>query len=191
MNTTSRSSCPLLRLVRLSIATLLLAVATVQAAPADLAVSPIAQQTTTQIKPNVMFIMDDSGSMDNEYAPESVSTSNVCFGVTAVNRIFYDPSATYLPPLRADGTSYADANFNSARSDGFNTSSSSTDLRQIGNLTTPSVSTTSSTTTATCSRSGGAPCLNGYDNTTNLTGINGTVTSTRVWTNSCSHYLWK
>ena len=191
MNTTSTTSNALRNILRrlgriAAVVPIALVAAAAQAAPADLARTPIAQSTTTQVKPNLMFIMDDSGSMDNEYAPDSANSSDVCFGVAAVNRIFYNPTVTYLPPLRADGTSYTDANFNSARTDGFNTSSSSTDLRQIGNLTTPSVSTTTSTTSATCSRVGGAPCQINYDNTTNVTGINGTVTTTRVWTTSCS-----
>lgn len=50
----------------------LLAGAPAQATPPALATAPLANATTTQVKPNLMFIMDNSGSMNQDYTPDYV-----------------------------------------------------------------------------------------------------------------------
>jgi type IV pilus assembly protein PilY1 len=40
------------------------------AASVALATAPLATSTTSTVKPNVMFILDDSGSMDWNYLPD-------------------------------------------------------------------------------------------------------------------------
>jgi type IV pilus assembly protein PilY1 len=41
--------------------------------PVSLAASPLANSTTTQVKPNLMFILDNSGSMSQDYTPDYIS----------------------------------------------------------------------------------------------------------------------
>lgn len=46
------------------------------AALTDIANAPISNNSGTVVKPNVMFVLDDSGSMDFNYLPDNVSNSN-------------------------------------------------------------------------------------------------------------------
>ncbi len=81
---------------------------------------------TTSLDPNIMFILDDSGSMDWSYLPDTISgdcSSNKCDNYgglsSARNSAYYDPTITYSPPLNADGTSLGNATFGSAWIDGY------------------------------------------------------------------------
>ncbi len=104
------------------------------AAQTDLANAPLVNSTITTVKPNLMFIMDDSGSMGWEYMPDRSSSRGISYGYygarsSQCNQVYYNPDIEYLPPVNADGTSFADAVFSAAKSNGFNGSSSSVDLR--------------------------------------------------------------
>jgi type IV pilus assembly protein PilY1 len=109
-----------------------------QAHAADISNIPLATQASATVRANLMFIMDDSLSMDSEYVPDNADYSNLCFGSSQTNAIFYNPNVVYTPPLKADGTSFADASFTAAKEDGYASSSSLRDLSSISNLTTPS-----------------------------------------------------
>ncbi len=109
----------------------------VLAVTADLSTTPLVTGTAKPIAPNVFFVLDDSSSMSWEYVPDSVAadaTKN-CFKNAGYNKMYYDPTVTYLPPVQtvnADGTTtdFANANFSSAKDDGFCTSNCATsDLR--------------------------------------------------------------
>lgn len=99
------------------------------AAATDLATVPVFSSTppTVQVKPNIMFIMDDSGSMDWDYMPDQAaafdrdSSSNLKFGHPSshCNGVYYNPAITYTPPVYADGTSYPNADFYAAPRDGY------------------------------------------------------------------------
>ena len=102
----------------------------VLAATADLSTSPLVTGTTKTIAPNVFFVLDDSSSMSFEYVPDSVAADATkrCFKNACYNRMYYDPTVTYAPPVQtvnSDGTTtnYANASFTSAKPDGFCTSS--------------------------------------------------------------------
>ena len=108
------------------------------AASVALATSPLATSTTSSVKPNLLFIIDNSGSMDWDHMPDEASDpgSAVTFNFgyyglrsSQCNQVYYDPSTTYLPPVYADGTSYPDSSFSSAEPNGFNTSGTNVDLR--------------------------------------------------------------
>ena len=43
------------------------------AALTDIASVPLASSSTTVVKPNILFTLDDSGSMDREYMPDEIS----------------------------------------------------------------------------------------------------------------------
>ncbi len=91
------------------------------AASADIANTPIDTAPSAAIRPNVMFVLDDSLSMLYDFLPETTNYTNLCYGDSRINRLFYDPTATYLPPLKADGSSYPDVPFNATVPlDGFN-----------------------------------------------------------------------
>lgn len=46
----------------------------------DLATSPLANATTTNVRPNLMFVLDNSGSMNWDYMPDLVVDANYCKG---------------------------------------------------------------------------------------------------------------
>ena len=74
---------------------------------------------------NVMFILDDSGSMEFDFMPGSDSASevpattpvNVALNAYTRNTLYYNPGITYLPWVRADDTRYSGGtSYNSAYS---------------------------------------------------------------------------
>lgn len=91
------------------------------AATTDIANSPMASSGNTSVKPNLMFILDDSGSMDWEYLPDSVSNNDgkFCYRNNYYNGVYYNPDVTYTLPVYADGTSYPDSDFFAAKVSGF------------------------------------------------------------------------
>lgn len=87
------------------------------AASVALATAPLATATTSTVKPNVMFIMDDSGSMDWDYLPDWANDSHPDTGTNydnmselfrnnGFNGVAYNPAITYTPPAlyNADGS---------------------------------------------------------------------------------------
>ena len=96
----------------------------------DLANVPMVTGVSKTIPPNVYFIMDDSGSMADDFMPDNVSgnRSKRCFRNFGHNKIYYNPATTYLPPVNADGTSFANSNYNAAKTDGFSSTSTTVDL---------------------------------------------------------------
>lgn len=82
----------------------------------DLADTPLANSTTTPILPNIAFILDDSGSMDEENMPDGNSTnaSKYCYRWHGYNTLSYNPAITYKAP-----PGYSDAKFTNALKDGY------------------------------------------------------------------------
>ncbi len=119
------------------------------AANVDLADKPLASGTSGEVKPNVMIIFDDSGSMGWTHLPDHVRDlrGKVGYRSAQCNGIYYNPAITYAPPVRADGTSYPDVAFTSAPYDGFDPGSSrvnlSTSFRAYDNTTSYSGGTDS------------------------------------------------
>lgn len=100
-----------------------------------------------QVEPNIMFLLDDSGSMEWGYMPDdlkidisrndceflsrsdsdyfyrcSESSRSYLFSA-AVNKIYFDPAATYAPP-----PGFSPASFTAAKVDGYRSISSVIDL---------------------------------------------------------------
>jgi type IV pilus assembly protein PilY1 len=113
-----------------------------QAADADLAREPLITGLTKVVAPNVFFILDDSGSMGDGGMPDQAATDlnngKICARNWGYNTIYYNPNTTYALPKKADGTSYANANFSAAPDNGFSAASTTSDLGS-----TTAVSTTS------------------------------------------------
>ena len=92
----------------------------------DISTTPLTNSVSTQVKPNIMFIVDDSGSMASRFMPEEVDGARVdkarcsnssCSSTTTngiegnppwnssqFNSIYYNPKITYLRAINADGT---------------------------------------------------------------------------------------
>ncbi|MBD8871987.1 PilC/PilY family type IV pilus protein [Rhodanobacter sp. DHB23] len=81
------------------------------------------------LPPNVVLMLDDSGSMDYDYMPDwGYMTSSTGNGKptneqarnSAINGTYYNPAVTYTPPPKADGTSYPNSpGLANAYKDGF------------------------------------------------------------------------
>lgn len=96
--------------------------------PTDLADGPLANATTAAILPNIMFDLDNSGSMAWDYMPDYVrytspgefvkwcrgvdgsNTLVLCepgdppFFASGFNSLYYNPTVTYSWPVNADGS---------------------------------------------------------------------------------------
>jgi type IV pilus assembly protein PilY1 len=104
----------------------------VQAAATDVAPAPIftSATATTEVKPNVMLVLDDSGSMDWDYMPDVAGNFSGDYGFSSnhCNGVYYNPAITYESPVNAAGASYTNASFTSAKMDGYDAASTATNL---------------------------------------------------------------
>lgn len=80
----------------------------------DLSDLPLFVQSN--VAPNMVISMDDSGSMGWGFMPDDrqVGWSFVYFRSSDYNKVYYDPEITYSPPNRADGSVESDAVFRAA-----------------------------------------------------------------------------
>lgn len=112
-----------------------------QAATTDIASAPLIASATTAVLPNLIFVLDDSGSMGWDYLPDWVNDSTYCKGSSCnfgeppyntgdFNNVYYNPAITYTPPKNADGTSKPSiTTYTSVKNDAYNIqSTSSTNL---------------------------------------------------------------
>ncbi|UMR29827.1 hypothetical protein MJ904_22770 [Massilia sp. MB5] len=115
------------------------------AAPTNIAQVPLLNISGTgTVKPNLMLLFDNSGSMEQSYTPDYVNDSlcrsraQLSSGTTACtvghppfmsadfNRQYYNPALRYQPPIKWDGTFYQEqtagntSNWTNVVSDGFN-----------------------------------------------------------------------
>lgn len=112
---------------------------------------PLAKAASQPVPPNLLFILDDSGSMDWAHTPDFVddsmcrqtnsttSLTGCAIGMppytsTSFNKQYYDPRIRYTPGVKADGTSYPEMNsayttgWTQVPTDGYKSSSSKTNL---------------------------------------------------------------
>ncbi|HIV73173.1 MAG TPA: PQQ-binding-like beta-propeller repeat protein [Candidatus Aquabacterium excrementipullorum] len=90
-------------------ALLALCAAQAHSAVTDIATSPLQTSTATLVKPNIFFILDDSGSMYWDFMPdwaEDYKSTTALVRNSRFNGVFYDPAVTYTPPVKYDGSSY-------------------------------------------------------------------------------------
>src|SRR5690348_11786286 len=95
--------------------------------------SPTPPEDMVTVPPNIVLMMDDSGSMGFDYMPDwdYLTTPNV-WGARdpAVNGVYYNPATVYTPPPKADGTLYPDSpGLTGAYLDGFTDTSHTRDVR--------------------------------------------------------------
>ena len=102
----------------------------------ELSATPVNQ--TKAVPPNIAVTFDDSGSMASDYMGDNrpfddrgwgnpyrcagVINPSVASGIGAhvMNGVYYNPNVTYVPPVKADGTSFpnADASLKNVWNDG-------------------------------------------------------------------------
>ncbi|MFZ2651483.1 MAG: PilC/PilY family type IV pilus protein [Burkholderiaceae bacterium] len=101
-----------LQAIGLAIACLAANTATL-AASTDIATAPLSTSSPTAVKPNIMFTLDDSGSMDREYMPDDMSsTGKYGYRSSQCNGVAYNPAITYALPVDSAGTSLAAGSLN-------------------------------------------------------------------------------
>ena len=95
----------------------------VQAAQTDIASTPIVTTTAALVKPNIMVLMDASGSMARTHMPDEVETltgpTSVGYKSSQCNALYYNPAQQYFLPKRYDGTLFPVPSFTSAPYAGF------------------------------------------------------------------------
>ncbi|HEX6706284.1 MAG TPA: PilC/PilY family type IV pilus protein [Albitalea sp.] len=113
------------------------------AAPADISNVPVSQMTTASVRSNLMFILDDSGSMASDFLPDDAGgySAELCFAYSGFNRVFYDPTTTYVAPVNGSNASMGDASFTGVYNDGFTKAGSTIDLSNRQNLNSGLVTT--------------------------------------------------
>jgi len=82
----------------------------VVAAPTQLANSPISGASSVEIAPNILFVLDDSGSMDWDYLPDWAGLAAGLHQAknAGFNGLAYNPAVTYLPPKYFDASGAPD-----------------------------------------------------------------------------------
>lgn len=111
MNTQSRSNLKRNRRPLFGVLATLLAISAFSA-NAALILPSVPLQSGSTVPPNIWFILDDSGSMDWDFMPDSVPAittptftgSNFASQTFARNTVYYNPATTYQPWRRWDGT---------------------------------------------------------------------------------------
>lgn len=91
----------------------------------DIAQTPL--MVSEPVAPNIMFILDDSGSMGWEHMPgttatwssapvgglpQTVSVNDIRLRASNINTMWYNPLISYEPWLKYDGSSYPNADYN-------------------------------------------------------------------------------
>ena len=100
----------------------------------DLATMPLQTSGSSDVKPNLMFVLDNSGSMGWDYSPDWANSSSDWLRENSdYNTQYYDPEVIYSPPLNYQGVSMANqASFNTVSNevnDQGNTKGGTSDLR--------------------------------------------------------------
>ena len=113
---------------------LALAVAVFAPANAGLIIPETPLVTGSQVPPNIMFILDDSGSMawntmpgassnwQNEFAYSGTVNDAIRYMSSNINKLWYNPNVTYTPGTQADGNSYPSMTLTTLRDDGYQSS---------------------------------------------------------------------
>ena len=127
---------------------LVLASSSLAAAPIAFSTEPLLSTTGTNVKPNIMYILDDSGTMKYDYLPDwandkspftGTSYTNMpeLFTNSGFNGVAYNPAVTYTKPVfytaagLLDTTTYpsysSSTSWTVVKRDGFDVLSTSTD----------------------------------------------------------------
>ncbi len=98
----------------------------------QIATAPLRFLAASDVKPNLYFILDDSGSMQWSYLGDEVLTNGyenaAGYRSSACNRQYYNPAISYPVPVDSTGQAYPQQDFNAALYDGFQPASIRIDL---------------------------------------------------------------
>ena len=111
---------------------LVFSICTMQSAMAQVNLAQVPLFLKESVDSNLVFVYDDSGSMAWRYMPDDLDGhgGNRYYYSSRVNKIYYDPTITYQPPFKPDGSSrYPDSDYNNAWVNGFDQSDGRDDLR--------------------------------------------------------------
>lgn len=98
--------------------------------PTEIASTPLTNSGSNQVKPNLMFILDNSGSMARDYMPDDIDNFNggsytATYGLYAAqcNGLAYNPNplTPYLLPVDSTGASVAPGSFTFPTTQGLGT----------------------------------------------------------------------
>lgn len=101
------------------------------AALTDIANAPLFTSSDSSVHSNILFYLDDSGSMNDDFLPDDAPQSGSgAYGYRSYqcNGVAYNPSIVYKPPVDYTGASYPDAVFTAAYPNGFNRTGGTTNL---------------------------------------------------------------
>jgi hypothetical protein len=178
------------------------------------ATQPMASTTATVVKPNLLFVLDDSGSMAQDYTPDYVNDSEKCFdsgddyssnglitdGRDACvvgmppymspdfNKAYYSPDILYTAGVNADGSSKGDqSNLSSVATDPYGRQQKD----QFGTTHTTVNLTNSYPDVVSCDTTGATPVsgatADGHCNT-NVGGYTGPGTTDYLYPNAAFPY---
>jgi len=110
----------------------------------DISTNPLSTAAPNQVKPNLLFILDDSGSMARDYMPDDVGRfgSNAYgFYASQCNGLAYNPATTYRLPVDSTGADLAAGTFS------FPAASDLANMRAVLTLSPSTIGTGSVTVT--------------------------------------------
>lgn len=94
----------------------------VAAAPVGIADWPLSSGTSVQVKPNLLFVLDDSGSMSWDFMPDSMgapTNAKPCSKSYVFNSVYFNPTYNYPLPVDYLGNTYPAPVFPNVSPDGF------------------------------------------------------------------------
>ncbi len=108
----------------LAFCTLYGGLADVKAVPPNMNLSKAPLFLNSAVDPNLVMTFDDSGSMQFAYLPDAVDAPDCAWRYkryysSKYNKLYYNPSVSYEPPLNALGTRYPDSVITAARIEPF------------------------------------------------------------------------
>ncbi len=126
MNTHSTIRCTFKKLFWIPLCAGLMLASGGHAASLNLATAPLANATTTQVLPNIMFTLDDSGSMGWDFMPDWVgddfprSSSPELYKNAGLNVAYYNPAIRYEPPVMYNSSGSLDTATYPSKTSGWN-----------------------------------------------------------------------
>jgi len=169
----------------------------VHATTTDIAQVPLGTSPTATVLPNLMFVLDDSGSMARDYTPDEANDSNTCktcssgscsmngtscqrgyppYYAAQFNIQYYNPNVTYKPGVNYLGASLGNMTATAVKNNPFDTSDATTynivtSYRDIWWCNTNSPSGSDYNDTSKCRRNGtGTGAANPFTWTNNAVG---------------------
>ena len=133
MNTDQLFKLPITKQICKAVIIYFAAVISAQAVVTDINNAPMGTAAAISASPNVMVMLDDSGSMDWDYLPDNAAnfSGNYGYNSSHCNGVYYNPNITYTVPVDSAGNplnNSAQTSFVAAYNDGYNTGSGTVNL---------------------------------------------------------------